>query len=165
MENFLSYYHKKFGLNYDVFRVSNVYGQGQNTGKGLGIINTFLEKIISENKVTVFGDGLNTRNYIYVKDVVELFTLSYKSPDSSGVYNVSSNATLSINQLIDAMKKEVSEKFEVNYVTGRQSDNSFIDLDNSKILEFFKDFSFTEINEGIAKTYQFLKKQNVNLRS
>lgn len=157
MENFLSYYQVKYGLHHDVYRVSNVYGEGQDTGKGLGIINTFLEKIIKENKVKVFGDGNNTRNYIYVKDVAELFCLSVQSPNTSDVFNVSSDATLTINQLIEIMKKEVDEHFEVNYEPVRQSDNSYIDLDNTKITGRFKDFKFTSINQGILKTYKALK--------
>ncbi|MCC6371318.1 MAG: NAD-dependent epimerase/dehydratase family protein [Bacteroidia bacterium] len=162
MENFLNYYQAKYGLHFDIYRVSNVYGEGQDTGKGLGIINTFLEKILKENKVKVFGDGKNTRNYIYVKDVAELFCWSLMSPETSGTYNVSSNSTLSINGLIDVMKQEVTENFEVNYEPVRQSDNSFIDLDNTKLLSRFGNFKFTDIHQGIAKTYKALKNKNSN---
>jgi UDP-glucose 4-epimerase len=157
MENFLNYYRAKYKLQFDVYRVSNVYGEGQNIGKGLGIINTFLEKIIKENTVKVFGDGQVTRNYIYVKDVAELLSLTVRTPESSDVYNVSSNSTLSINDLIKIMKEVVSENFNVQYEGGRQSDNSYIDLDNTKILKNFSSFSFIEIKEGIAKTYAALK--------
>ncbi len=64
MENFLEYYKKKHNLNYTVLRVSNVYGPGQNTIKGLGLINIFLENIIKGQTVRVYGDGNNIRNYI-----------------------------------------------------------------------------------------------------
>ena len=47
MENFLLYFKTRYALNFDVYRVSNVYGEGQNTSKGLGLINTLLEKIIT----------------------------------------------------------------------------------------------------------------------
>jgi UDP-glucose 4-epimerase len=157
MENFLNYYHVKCGLSYDIFRVSNVYGEGQNTAKGLGIINTFLEKIITDKKVKVFGDGSSTRNYIYVKDVAELLMYSLKSSGSSDVYNISSNATYNIKELIAILKETVAESFDVEYEDGRRSDNSFIDLDNSKILSRVPGFAFTDIREGIFKTYQFLK--------
>ena len=76
MEHFLNYYHSKYGLASDIYRVSNVYGDGQDTTKGLGIINTFIEKILSENRVTVFGKGESVRNYVYVKDVAEILSLS-----------------------------------------------------------------------------------------
>jgi UDP-glucose 4-epimerase len=159
MEHFLNYFHKKYNISFDIFRVSNVYGDGQDTSKGLGIINTFLEKIISEKKVTIFGNGDTLRNYVYVKDVAELLALSLDTPPlQSHVYNLSTNDTLSINTLINLMRPLVSEKFEIIYKEIRQSDNPTIDLDNSKILNTFPQFKFTSIEEGISKTYQHLKK-------
>jgi UDP-glucose 4-epimerase len=157
MENFLSYYKIKYNLQYDIYRVSNVYGEGQNTGKGLGVINTFLEKIIRDKEVKIFGDGQATRNYIYVKDVAELLTLTLRTSDKSNAFNISSHSTHSINQLIGMMKEIVEEHFEVIYEKGRQSDNSYIDLDNAKILKQFNDFHFTNIKEGVKKTYLSLK--------
>lgn len=157
MESFLNYYKAKCGLEYDVYRVSNVYGEGQNIGKGLGIINTFLEKIIEVNQVDIYGDGSNTRNYIYVKDVAELLTLSVRNTTESGVYNISSNTTVSINALVKVIKKIVSEDFTVKYLEGRQSDTSFIDLDNSRIIGRFPSFKFTSLEQGIKETYLALK--------
>ena len=157
MENFLNYYKAKYNMEYDIYRVSNVYGEGQNTGKGLGLINTFLEKILLENKVEIFGDGASTRNYIYVKDVAELLTHSLRSLQSSDIYNISSNSTLSINEVVAIMKKMVDENFDVIYKESRQSDNSYIDLINTKILTNFNKFNFTAIEEGIEKTYHSLK--------
>jgi UDP-glucose 4-epimerase len=162
MENLLNYYKAKYDLNYDVYRVSNVYGEGQNTSKGLGIINTFLEKIIRDKSVTVFGDGNITRNYIYAGDVAGLLALSVNDLDSSGVYNVSSDCTMTINQLVEKLHKCLPEEFAVDHVKNRQSDNSFVDLDNSRILSRAAGFAFTDIEEGIKRTYKELKKQKVN---
>jgi UDP-glucose 4-epimerase len=161
MENLLRYYHSKCGLNYDIYRVSNVYGEGQDTSKGLGIINTFLEKIIDENKVVIFGDGESTRNYIYAEDVANLVTHSVIKPGTSGIYNIASDSTLSINELIGILRKTVREEFKLQHEKGRQSDNKFIDLDNSRILSEFPGFRFTDINEGINKTYLSLKQQKI----
>lgn len=153
MENFLNYFETKYNLHYDIYRVSNVYGQGQDTSKGLGIINTFLESIIKKGEVNVFGDGESTRNYIYVKDVAHLLSLSVAKPDTSGIYNVSSDSTLSINALIRVMQAEVPIPFKINYINARKSDNAYIDLDNSRILQHFKGFRFKTIHEGISETY------------
>lgn len=161
MENFLNYYQAKHGLQYDVYRVSNVYGEGQNIGKGLGIINTFLEKILKEHQIKIFGNGETTRNYIYVKDVAELLSHSLNTLSTSDIYNISSNSTLSINKLVEIMKTVVTEDFKTVYEESRQSDNSYIDLDNSKILACFSNFGFTELKEGIKKTYTVLKGEMV----
>jgi UDP-glucose 4-epimerase len=162
MEHMLNYYKSRFNINHDVYRVSNVYGPGQDTRKGLGIINTFLEKIVNENKVTIFGDGHATRNYIYAEDVARLLQLSIHDTASSNTFNLSSNSTHTINELVAILKKTVSEAFDVVHEKGRQSDNSYIDLDNSRILAASPGFSFTGIEDGISKTYSGIKNQIKN---
>jgi UDP-glucose 4-epimerase len=158
MENYLTYFEAKYNLKHDIFRVSNVYGIGQDTSKGLGIINTFLEKILSENGVLIYGDGKNIRNYIYVNDVAELLKLSITSEvNASHIFNLASDDTLSINELIDYIKKVVGTDFKINYKETRQSDNPAIIVDNTKIKKAHPEYKFTPIQEGILKTFTHLK--------
>jgi len=158
IEHFLNYFKVKYNLNFDIYRVSNVYGEGQNTGKGIGLINTVIEKIISENRIYIFGNGENVRNYLYVKDLAQLMTVSlHTDPTSSQIYNTSSNDTLSINAIVEIMKNIIPETFEVVYKEARQSDNSMIHLDNTKLIAASAGFTFTPIEEGILKTYQHIK--------
>ncbi len=166
IENFLLYYKTRYNINYDVYRISNVYGPGQDTSKGLGLINTLLEKINLEQKIKIFGDGNNIRNYIYVKDAAELLTLSLnRDLNSSEIYNLSSNTTLTINQIVDLIKEVIPEKFEVIYENQRQSDNTAIDLDNTKIKTAFPEFEFTPIKKGIEETYNFILEQDRKLKT
>lgn len=158
MENFLRYFETRYKVNFDIYRISNVYGEGQNTSKGLGLINTLLEKIITEGKIKVFGNGETLRNYIYVKDVAELLSLSVTGNiANSSTYNISSNDSLTINQIVEVIKKTVSENFEVINEQTRLSDNSAIDLDNTKITKAVPSFTFTPIEKGIAQTYSYIK--------
>ncbi len=158
MEYFLNYFKKKNGLNFDIYRVSNVYGFGQDTSKGLGIINTFLEKIIRERVIHVFGDGQHIRNYIYIKDVAQILCLSSTTPfNASHVYNLSSDDSLSIMELVYILKKVVSEKFDIEYKELRGSDNSAILLDNAKLKKALPNYKLTEIEKGITETYLQIK--------
>ncbi|MBK6521160.1 MAG: NAD-dependent epimerase/dehydratase family protein [Bacteroidia bacterium] len=159
MENYLNYFEVRHNIKHDIFRVSNVYGDGQDTSKGLGIINTFLEKIIKDNNITIYGNGENIRNYICVSDVAKLLSLSISSGADSNIYNLASNDNISINQLVDIIKKIVKEDFKVNYKETRQSDNPAISLDNSKLKASFKDFKFVELSEGIKQTYNHIKEK------
>ncbi len=164
MEHFLNYFKNKYDINFDVYRISNVYGEGQNTSKGLGIINTFIENILTKNEIRVFGDGENIRNYVYVKDVARILSnSSYKDLNSTEIYNLSSNDTLSINDLVTIIKVQIPEEFNVIYEENRKSDNAFIDLDNSKLIEEMNEFQFTPIQIGINETYQYLKKENISI--
>lgn len=162
IEHFLNYFKAKYNLNYDIYRVSNVYGEGQNTSKGLGIINTFIENILNKHQIQIFGNGENTRNYVYVKDVAELLSYSLKMDMAkSDIFNISSNDTISINNLVGILKEVVNEDFNVLYENMRQSDNSAIDLDNTKILKSMPSFKFTSIQDGISQTYQHIKEQHI----
>lgn len=158
IEYFLNYFKIKYNISYDIYRVSNVYGIGQNTSKGLGIINTFIEQIVLNHKINVFGDGENIRNYINVKDVVKLMTFSISSKiTESSIFNIASNDTISINQLIKIIKTIIDEDFEVVFLNNRKSDNSFIDIDNTKILNTVPNYKFTSLNEGIQSLYFHIK--------
>jgi UDP-glucose 4-epimerase len=159
MENYLNYFEARHGIKHDIFRVSNVYGIGQDTSKGLGIINTFLEKIISEHAVTIYGNGENIRNYISVCDVAKLLSLSVNSNENSNIFNLASDDNISINDLVKVIKSIVKEDFTINYKETRQSDNPAISLDNSKLKSVYKDFKFIALGEGIDQTYKHIKEQ------
>lgn len=158
-ESFLLYAKSKYRINYDIYRISNVYGEKQNTNKGLGFINTALENIIQNRPITIYGDGENIRDYIYVQDVAKLLTLSIeKNVKDSDIYNISSGYSISLNNLIELIKKVLNRDFEVIYLPSRESDNEKVNLDNSKIMQFFNNFDFTTLEEGIKKNYFHLKK-------
>jgi UDP-glucose 4-epimerase len=158
MENFLEYYRRKSGLNYDIYRVSNVFGEGQNTQKGLGLINTLIENIIEKGSVNIYGDGSNLRNYVYVKDVARLLHLSLKGGLSvSNIWNLASSDSFTINQILERLKWWIPVEFTVNYHQRRMSDNPVIDVDNSKILAAYPDFRFTEFQQAIIATYNFIQ--------
>lgn len=159
MEYYLNYYQKKNNLNYDIFRVSNIYGENQDTSKGLGIINTFLENIINKKTINIYGNGEAIRNYIYIKDVVSFLLTSIETELlSSNIYNLSSNDNLSINDLLNIINSIIKEDYNVKYVEQRNSDNPFISLDNSKIKTIFPEIQFTTIFEGVKSCYEYLKK-------
>jgi len=159
-ESFLQYARLRFHIAYDIYRISNVYGEGQDVNKGLGFINTALENIVNNRPVVVFGNGENTRDYIYVKDVANLLMLSTrKSLEDSDVYNISANHSVNLNELIALIKKVTQTDFGVQYVQERSSDNGKVFLDNSKIMSRFGETSLTSLEEGIKNTYAYLKKR------
>lgn len=161
MENYLHYYDVKYGLKHDVFRVSNIYGEGQDTSKGLGVINTFLENIQSKKSIKVFGDGEQVRNYIYIKDVTQVLSNSiFKDITKSNIYNLTSDDNLSINEIITLIRQETSTDFKIEYVNSRGSDNPLIYIDNKKIKNDFPEIKFTSIRNGIKRSCQYLKNKH-----
>ena len=158
MEYYLQYWHLKSGVNYDIFRVSNVYGEGQNTSKGLGILNTILENIAHNRTTKIFGDGSNVRNYIYVKDVAKLLSKSTLRLNSSGIYNLSSESNFSLIELINKIEHILSVKCKKEHVPRRGSDNPSVILANNELMKMITNFKFTSIEDGILRTYDFILK-------
>lgn len=159
IESFLQYAKLKDNLNYDIYRISNVYGEGQDIDKGVGFINTSIEKIINNDSVTIFGDGENIRDYIYIQDVVELILLSLeKDLNDSDIYNICSGHQVSLNYLVGLMKELFKTDFEVEYVNQRQSDNKAVLLDGSKIMASSSKKELKSLEKGILKTFDLMKK-------
>lgn len=158
IESFLQYAKVKHELNYTIYRISNVYGEGQDVRKGLGFINTALENIIDGRPVVIYGDGQNVRDYIYVKDVAKLIAVSaFSSPESSNIFNVSANNSISLTDLVVMIKKVTGVDFAVKHIVGRANDNRTVTIDNSKIMRCCSNVSLTSLEDGIEKTYAFLK--------
>src|SRR6056297_1143722 len=81
-ENYLKLYHKLFNINYTILRYSNVYGPRQNTLAEAGVIAIFTKQLLKNKTPVINGQGKQTRDYVYVKDVVSANILSIKKGDN-----------------------------------------------------------------------------------
>lgn len=154
MEYFLEYYRYKHAINYEIYRISNVYGEYQDTKKGVGIINTILENYLNKKPTIIFGDGKNIRNYIYVKDVAEILSKSLTNNfRESFTINLSSKENVSINTVVKKIEKTLNIKVPIIYKNIRASDNQSIKISNKKLIKRYPDIVFTPIEIGITNTF------------
>ena len=161
MENFLEYFRVNHNLNYEIFRISNVYGENQNTDKGVGIINTLLENHIANKETTIFGSGKAIRNYIYVKDVATFLHQSLNNPlSNSNVFNLASADNITVNQLIKKTEKTLNIKLKIKHINQRSSDNPNIKISNFKIKQAYSNIDFTPLETGIKNTFNHLNQMN-----
>lgn len=159
-EYFLEYFKTKYGIQFDVFRISNIYGPGQNISKGLGLINTLLEKMIRKEEIIIFGDGSNTRNYIYIDDVANILNLAINNDlNTSNTINLASSFHYSINEIISIIEEVSNIKLSFTKSPARNSDNSIIMIDNTKLKGLFPQFKNTKIELGIKETLNYLIKE------
>lgn len=156
------YYCKKWKQVYDLdivrFRFSNVYGPRQvSTGEG-GVISIFIEKMLKGEELSVFGDGSQTRDFIYVGDVSEAIYRAVMS-GVTGVFNLSTNTETNVNDLIGILKKMGNVKNVTNQ-NWRTGDIHRSKLDNSKIKKELDWIPKYSIEEGIKKTYSWFAEKN-----
>ncbi|MEF3303217.1 NAD-dependent epimerase/dehydratase family protein [Paenibacillus sp. GYB003] len=142
-----------YGLETICFRFSNVYGPRQGNGGEGGVVSIFTERALSAKELTVYGDGGQTRDFIYVEDVADaIYRASYSS--LTGVYNLSSNTETSVNDLVDTLQS-IRGDLSVTYKDSRPGDIYRSRLDNAKIrkdLDWAPKYSF---QEGLRKTYDW----------
>jgi UDP-glucose 4-epimerase len=160
MENLLHYARAKYGIAYDIYRMSNVYGEDQVTQKGLGFIHAAIDNVIHGKPITIFGDGTNARDYIYIDDVCRFLLLSIDKPlEDSDIYNVCSSTSVSLNDILDIMRNGLKMDFKVEFLPGRKSDVPAVCLDNRKILDKFPGYRMVSLKEGIARIYHSLSEK------
>jgi UDP-glucuronate decarboxylase len=144
-----------FGLDTLCFRFSNVYGPRQGTiGEG-GVVSIFIQRVAQEKELFVYGDGEQTRDFIFVQDVAEAIYRGVEK-NLSGVYNLSTNTGVSVNQLVEALSN-MTEVKKVNYQEERKGDIKHSRLDNAKVKKDLDWAPFHSYEDGLAKTYQWFK--------
>lgn len=132
-ENYIITYAQLFGLNYTILRYSNVYGLRQGTGGECGVVKIFWDKILKEQQPTIFGDGLQTRDFIYIEDVVSA-NIATLIKGSRSILNISTQNPVTINELFDIMKCTFNSSLSASYADERVGDIKESYLCNKKAL-------------------------------
>lgn len=155
-ENYLRIYHEAFGLPYICYRYSNVFGPRQGNGGEGGVISIFAKATVQDSPIIIYGDGKQTRDFIYVDDVVEANILGMQH-QVIGIYNVSTGISSSVNLLVDEFRNISGKDIEVVYDKPRLGDirDSVLSTDKSE-----KGLLFTakyNLHDGLIKTYEYFK--------
>ena len=144
-----------FGVDTLCYRFSNVYGPRQGTiGEG-GVVSIFIQRVVEGKDLIVYGDGEQSRDFIYVQDVAAAIYKGVEQ-DLSGIYNLSTNTGVSVNQLIETLG-ELADIKNVSYEEERQGDIKHSRLDNTKIKRDLDWEPFHTYEEGLSKTYHWFK--------
>jgi len=151
IEKYLSYYNKIYGLNYTSLRYSNVYGPRQNPLGEAGVIAIFCNKIITGEPCIVYGDGEQTRDYVYVEDVKRANIECILSPNDS--YNIGTSIETSVNGLIEYLRKASGRDFEAIYESARDGEVERISLNNNKAIKEINWTPHVMLEEGIKNTW------------
>ena len=159
MESYLRIYAEQFGLSYACFRYSNVYGPRQGQGGEGGVISIFVKHVVQGLPLTVFGDGEQTRDFIYVDDVVAANMAALEQPETQGVFNVSTSTAVSVNELIYTLEEIAGKSCSVKYLEGREGDIRHSLLFNAKIRREYGWSPSVSLLEGLRSTYQYFLEQ------
>ena len=138
IEKYLHLYFSLHGLDYVSLRFSNPYGERQDPDKSQGVIGVFLGDIIKGYPITIWGDGEVVRDYIYVKDIVNACLKAAELNQTKyHIFNIGSGNGISLNELIEIIRKGAGKEIKVKYTQGRKIDVPINILDRTLAKKVF----------------------------
>jgi len=153
---------RSVGIERVILRYANVYGPRQDPLGEAGVVAIFTGKILKGEKPVIFGDGTQTRDYVYVEDVVKANVLALEGKE--GIYNIGTGKETSVNELIDIFSKVLGREIKPEYAPPRKGEVSRISLDADmakRELGFVPKYS---LEEGIRKTIEWYKNQSLHTK-
>ncbi len=158
VEKYLNYYWKIFGLPYVALRYANVYGPCQNSKGEAGVIAIFCDKMLSDNQPIINGNGRQTRDFVYVDDVVEANILAMKSK-KIGVYNIGTAKETDINTIFRQLKKLTDSQCKEVHSPAKPGEQKRSCLDFSKARKELGWQPSVNLDRGLKTTVEYFKNQ------
>ena len=157
VEKYLKLYHDLYGLDYVALRFANVYGERQgDTGEG-GVISIFAKRIAKDQGITVFGDGRQTRDFIYAGDIAAGIIAAMTTDKANAVYNLSNQTETSLLELIELMAKASGKTVEPAFAAHREGDINRSMLCHEAAVQNLNWQPKMDLADGLARTINYFK--------
>jgi UDP-glucose 4-epimerase len=156
-EKYLYYYKCNFGLDYISLRYSNVYGPRQNPFGEAGVIAIFTHKIIKGEQPVINGDGLQTRDYVYVWDVVKA-NVNALDMNFSGEVNISTGIETSVNELLDGLLKMSGKNIQALHGPEKKGEQRRSCISCAKAREILNWMPEVSLSDGLRNTFEWFLK-------
>ena len=166
-EFYLHYYHHVRGLDYVALRYSNVFGPRQDPHGEAGVVAIFSQRILAGQSLTVYGDGEQTRDYVYVGDVVRANLILGDAPMGPAVsldaraFNVGTGLETSVNRLAEALQAVAGRRVGVRHAEQRAGELRHSCLDASRAAALGWTPAAT-LAEGLHATFSFIAEREGN---
>lgn len=156
VEKYLFYYNHVYGLDYVVLRYANVYGPRQNPLGECGVIAIFTDKILKGDEPLINGDGEQTRDYVYVSDVVKanVLALSAKQP---AIYNIGTSRETDVNYIFDRINDFAGTNFTEKHGPAKKGEQRRSVLSFEKINNELGWTPEMDIETGLKATTEYFK--------
>jgi|LSQX01.2.fsa_nt_gb UDP-glucose 4-epimerase len=156
VEKYLFYYSSCYQLDFVALRFGNVYGPRQNSKAEAGVIAIFAEKLLNNEQPKIFGDGKQTRDFVYIEDVVNSAIKSINK-NLNGIYNIGTGIETDINYIFDCIKKETCSNINKIYEGEKKGEVRRSSLSAKKFQQSAEWAPSYTIEEGIKNTVQWFK--------
>ncbi|PWB34321.1 NAD-dependent dehydratase [Pseudomonas sp. SDI] len=152
-EQYLDFYRRQHALEPVVFRFFNIFGPRQDPSSPYsGVISIFSERALNGQPIVLFGDGEQTRDFVYVGDLVTVMVQALELAQvEEGAVNIGLNQATSLNQLLEALRTVVGSLPAVSHGPARAGDIRHSRANNARLLARFQFPEPTPLAQGLAK--------------
>lgn len=155
-EKYLYFYQQSYGLTFSILRYANIYGPRQNPHGEAGVVAIFTERILKDIQPIINGNGLQTRDYVYVGDVVKANELVLHNGDNK-IYNIGTGIETNVNELFRKIVKSTGKNIPEKHGPDKPGEQKRSVLDSDLI---FKDLGWQptiELDEGLIQTVNYFE--------
>jgi UDP-glucose 4-epimerase len=157
-ELYLSYYQRVSGLQMVNLRYANVYGPRQDPDGEAGVVAIFIQKLLNNEQAIVNGNGRQTRDFIYVEDVVEA-NLAVMGQETQGTYNVGTGEETSINDLLRILISHTNSTCKEVHGPAKNGEQVRSVIDSGKLCQELSWEPRTELSEGLKRTVEYFRER------
>ncbi|MBT2663829.1 NAD-dependent epimerase/dehydratase family protein [Bacillus sp. ISL-45] len=155
-EHYIRLFSTLYGIDYSILRYANVFGPKQDPlGEG-GVISIFMDRLVQGKALSIYGDGEQTRDFIYVKDIAAA-NLAALAAGSRSTFNIGTNAQTSLNTLVRRLEAISNSRLVVSYEASRPGDILHSQLNNTLARQGLKLTPQYTLDQGLAETLTFYK--------
>lgn len=157
-EKYLYFYHHVYGIQFVVLRYSNVYGPRQNPKGEAGVVAIFTSRMLNGGQPIINGDGLQTRDYVFVGDVVSanLKALSY---DQCDYFNIGTGIETNVNELFHKLRHLTNANVEEVHGPAQPGEQLRSVLNVEKAQRLLQWWPQVSLEEGLAITVDYFKNE------
>lgn len=153
-EQYLDWYQRFYGISYTALRYGNVYGPRQNPHGEAGVVAIFCARLLAGAPITIFGDGSQTRDYVYVEDVVNANALALGHKLRGG-FNVGRGQETDVNQLARALVAAAPAPVPVVHAAARPGEQKRSVISPAKLQAACGWRAAVDVDDGLARTFRW----------
>lgn len=158
VEKYIYFYSVQYKLNYTILRYANIYGPRQNPFGEAGVVAIFASKLLKGQQPIINGEGNQTRDYVFVKDVVKANLIASKDKENN-IYNIGTGKETDVNEIFRLLNKIIGKGQLEKHGPAAPGEQMRSVITSDK---FFKKFNWrpsTTIAEGLEETVKYFKEQ------
>jgi UDP-glucose 4-epimerase len=156
VEKYLHFYHVQYNLKYTILRYANIYGPRQNASGEAGVVAIFSTKLLKGEQPVINGSGLQTRDYVFVGDVVKA-NLTTLNDEASDFYNIGTSIETDVNQLFNTLNHIIGKGQIEKHGPPALGEQMRSVITSDKIFNKFNWRPSTQLETGLQQTVNFFK--------